>query len=110
MDCNNNSMPFNYGNLLNRYKCYGENFIIYREVINMGLAYKVFQHISYDALGKAREKGKKVDKEMQKERQNKLWKEARDMVDYDALDKHWDDMIQGYYSCEIGKKSRTSHR
>jgi CRISPR/Cas system CSM-associated protein Csm2 small subunit len=80
---------------------------------DMGLLYKAYQHISYDALEIAREKGKEVVKQMQKEKQNKKYQEAREGIDYKALDKHWDDMLQechDKFNGKIGNKSRTSLR
>jgi hypothetical protein len=81
--------------------------------VNMGLLYKACQHISYDALEIAREKGKEVDKQMQKARQNQKYKEAREGIDYKALDKHWDDLLEECHDKFNGKivsKCRTSLR
>lgn len=79
----------------------------------MGLLYKAYQHIAYDGLEWAREKGIEKDKEMQKEIQNKKYKEAREGVNYKALDKHWDDLLQechDNFGGKLGRKSPTSLR
>lgn len=60
----------------------------------MGIAYRTFQHLAIEALEWGRDKGKIVDSQNVRERQNKLYREARDMVDYDALDKHWENLLQ----------------
>lgn len=69
----------------------------HREVA-MSIFYKTFQHLSYDALEAAREKGIEVDKQRQKELRNKKYKEARGMVNYKSLDKYWDDLLE---ECKI---------
>ena len=60
----------------------------------MGLIYKVFQSIAYNRLEWGIEKGIKIDKQREKDRTNKLYKEARDMMNTDALDRHWDSLLQ----------------
>jgi hypothetical protein len=60
----------------------------------MGLTYKTFQSLSYFGLEWGREKGIKVDKQHQRERTNKLYQEARDMMNNDALDTHWNNLLQ----------------
>lgn len=70
----------------------------------MGLVYKAFQSLAYDGLEWGIEKGIKVDKQRQKDRTNKLYKEARDMVDYDALDRHWENLLQDSWDWNQGVK------
>lgn len=60
----------------------------------MGLVYKAYQSLAYFGLEWSREIGKEVDKQRQRERTNKLYEEAREMVDYEALDNHWNNLLQ----------------
>lgn len=60
----------------------------------MGIAYKIFQSIAYEGLEWGFKKGIKVDKDRQRERTNKLYKESRSIVDYDGLDRYWDNLLQ----------------
>lgn len=60
----------------------------------MGILYRGFQHLAIESMEYFRDIGKEVDKDRERERTNKLYKEARSMVDYDALDRHWDNLLQ----------------
>lgn len=74
----------------------------------MGLAYKAFQLFVYFGLEWGGDIGKEVDKDRERERTNKLYNEAREMVDYDALDRHWDNLLQDCWDNSppaFGKKS-----
>lgn len=70
----------------------------------MGLVYKVLQSLAYDGLEWSIEKGIKVDKNRQRERTNKLYKEARDMMDDDTLDRHWESLLQDSWDWNQGVK------
>jgi len=74
----------------------------------MGLIYKLYQHLAIESMEYFRDIGKEVDKERQRELTNKKYREARSMVDYNALDRHWENAMQDCWdnspSC-FGKNS-----
>lgn len=73
----------------------------------MGIAYRVFQHLAIESMEWGRDIGKEVEKERVSERRKKLYREAREMGDYDALDRHWDNMLQeswDNFHCSDGKR------
>lgn len=60
----------------------------------MGIVYHVFQHLAIESMEWGRDKGKIVDKERVRENKNKHFAEAKEIIDYDVLDRHWDDLMQ----------------
>lgn len=74
----------------------------------MGVAYRIFQHLAIESMEYFRDIGKEVEKEREKERLNKIYIEQRSSVDYEALDRHWDNLLLDCWDDSppaFGKKS-----
>lgn len=60
----------------------------------MGFAYRTFQHIAIEAMEWGRDIGKEVEKQNKSDLRKKRSREAWDVVDTEAIDRHWDNLLQ----------------
>lgn len=60
----------------------------------MGKLYKLYENLAYKSLEWGCDGGKEIDREMEKRERNEAYKYIRGHINYDNMDKNFDNLLQ----------------